>query len=160
MSNTHLPIFYSITYAQAIALILLFVFMIIHFKIKQQYVLLFLALPSTIMHELCHLIIALLSNGKPSSFSIIPKRENHQYVLGSVEFVPAWYNAFIICMAPLILWVIALILFVKSSVLIVSPLLYWLLVGGIPSKQDFKIGFMYGFGFILLLSTIIYWAFQ
>lgn len=157
MNNIHFPIYHSISYLQAIALILLVIFIGIHASIKKQYVLLLLSLPSTVMHELCHLMMALLSYGRPSSFSIIPKKENDRYVLGSVEFIPTWYNAFIISMAPLILWWIALYLFFTNHVLIVSPLFYWLLVGGLPSKQDVKVGFMHGFGFILLLSTIIYW---
>jgi hypothetical protein len=45
-----------------------------------------LTLIGTFAHEALHLIVGLVVNAKPTSFSIIPKRQKNCWVLGSVGF--------------------------------------------------------------------------
>jgi hypothetical protein len=58
-------------------------------------------LPFTIMHETAHLTVALLTGGRPSSFSIWPRREGRKWVLGSVSAVPTVISAAPTALAPL-----------------------------------------------------------
>jgi hypothetical protein len=58
-------------------------------------------LPFTLMHETAHLTVALLTGGRPSSFSIWPRREGNRWVLGSVSAVPTVISAAPTALAPL-----------------------------------------------------------
>lgn len=64
----------------------------------------FFVLPGTFVHELLHLSVGLILNGKPVSISLWPRRVGHtQWVLGSVGFANLrWYNAVFIGMAPML----------------------------------------------------------
>ena len=123
-----------------------------------------LLLPGTFAHELMHLIVALLTGSKITSFSLIPKLtllENGRYnaEFGSVGFIPR-IQAFniLVGMAPLLLWgVVALILY-KINILqhygegatidlqrlfSFSSIWIWFMIiqlgwGGVPSVVDFK----------------------
>ena len=57
--------------------------------------------PFTLMHELSHLVAAFLTGGRPSSFSIWPKRVGGGWVLGSVNAVPTILSAAPTALAPL-----------------------------------------------------------
>ncbi len=58
-------------------------------------------LPFTIMHEAAHFVVALLTGGRPSSFSVWPRREGNRWVLGSVTAVPTVLSAAPTALAPL-----------------------------------------------------------
>jgi len=60
--------------------------------------------PGTFVHELLHLVVGLLLNGKPVSMSLWPRKIGaSQWVLGTVGFTNLrWYNAMFIGMAPLL----------------------------------------------------------
>lgn len=108
-----------------------------------------LAMPGTAAHEAAHYLAALLTGGKPCSLSIIPRRVEGGYILGTVQFRrPRWWNVPIIALAPLALvalaywayvglvaapsiplWRVALGLFVTGS-------LAW---GALPSGQDLSL---------------------
>ena len=61
-------------------------------------------MPGVFLHELLHFLIGLITNAKPSSFSIIPNRIQ----AGSVSFSNiTWYNAIPTALAPLLGLVIA-----------------------------------------------------
>jgi hypothetical protein len=63
-----------------------------------------LVLPGTLAHELCHLALGLLLNGRPEGWSLMPRRSGKGWELGSVSFSHmTWYNAFFVGMAPLLL---------------------------------------------------------
>ncbi|TDA63654.1 hypothetical protein E0765_07410 [Sulfuricurvum sp. IAE1] len=107
-------------------------------------------LAGTVLHELCHYVAALLLNGKPIGFSLIPRRVHDGWVLGSVESSNVrWYNAFPIAMAPVLLLGAAYYLDVWYGAYIVQPsllsdLVYILAVvvlveNAIPSLQDFRV---------------------
>lgn len=69
-------------------------------------------LPGTFIHELLHLMVGLLLNGKPVSMSLWPRRSSQgQWILGAVGFVHLrWYNAVFIALAPLLAIVVAMLL--------------------------------------------------
>lgn len=56
-------------------------------------------LPGTFAHELMHYLAALLTDGRPHGFSLIPSGNT----LGSVQVYVNWYNAALIGLAPLLL---------------------------------------------------------
>jgi len=58
-------------------------------------------LPFTLLHELSHFVAAFLTGGRPSSFSIWPKRVGGRWVLGSVNAVPTILSAAPTALAPL-----------------------------------------------------------
>ena len=63
-----------------------------------------LALPGTFLHELLHLIVGALTNARPISFSLLPRRDHAgRLILGSVGFANMrWYNALPTALAPLL----------------------------------------------------------
>lgn len=98
----------------------------------------------TFLHELAHFTVALLFNGQPVSFSLIPRRSENGWTLGKVASQNiTWYNAIPIAMAPLLLLILAFNLevwfgqyfnqftFLLALVVIVE--------NAIPSIQDFKV---------------------
>ena len=58
-------------------------------------------LPFTVMHETAHYMVALLTGGRPSSFSVWPRRAGGGWVLGSVSAVPTLLSAAPTALAPL-----------------------------------------------------------
>lgn len=58
-------------------------------------------LPFTIMHELAHYAVALITGGRPSSFSVWPRKHGNGWVLGSVSSVPTILSAAPTALAPL-----------------------------------------------------------
>lgn len=113
-------------------------------------------LPSTILHELSHLVMALLLSATPKGFSLWPKKQGDSWVLGSVSCSGIlWWNAFPVSMAP---------------AFINLPIAWWLhgqpgisfkvaafvfLVGSIPSLQDLKVSLSNMVGAALWLALIV-----
>lgn len=58
-------------------------------------------LPFTVMHEAAHFVVAYLTCGRPSSFSVWPKRVGGGWLLGSVTAVPTLLSAAPTAFAPL-----------------------------------------------------------
>lgn len=88
-----------------------------------------LAFPSTVLHELMHFIVALLTNGKPIAFNVIPRNNDGSYELGHVISSNAtWYNRGLIGLAPLLLIPMA-----------------WMLVHWMPSKHNLWVGILYAY---------------
>lgn len=130
-----------------------------------------LMLPSTFLHESAHYITSKLLNGKPVSFSIIPRIEGKYLTMGEVGSINIrWYNAFPIAMAPLLLFP-AILLLDLEQIGKIEGYVEWfkvylaatLLTGAIPSNVDFRIAQQYIIGFYLYLLSIgllIYYFFQ
>lgn len=59
-------------------------------------------LSGVLLHELAHLLVGLLLRAEPAGFSILPRRDNNCWRLGSVRFsrITAW-NAVPVALAPL-----------------------------------------------------------
>lgn len=120
-------------------------------------------LPVTFCHELCHLGIGTLLGGRPTAFSVLPRREAQGYVLGSVTFANIrWYNAFFLGTAPLLLLPAAYGLLQWR--LRGQPMLGWgealalygianLVYAALPSWQDLKIAARSPVGWFLLAGA-------
>lgn len=116
----------------------------------------------TVFHELMHFSIGLILLAKPTLFSLIPKKTNEGYTLGSVSFQNInFFNALPTSMAPLILIPISLYLifisFAIDNELIKIPLAFLitnLLISSKPSSADFNIMFSSKFGIFLYLGII------
>ncbi len=124
-----------------------------------------LALPGTLCHEACHWTVGKLLNGQPVHFTVIPRKEGHGFVLGSVAFRNLrWYNAFFVGMAPLALLPLAygLLLWRLGG----DPALGWseaamvfllanLVFAAIPSWQDVRIAARSPLGWLLLGGVLV-----
>ena len=125
-----------------------------------------LALPGTLCHEACHWVIGTLLNGRPVRFTVIPRREGHGFVLGSVALQNLrWYNAFFIGLAPLLLLPVAygLLLWRLGR----DPVFGWpeagvvfllanLVFGAMPSWQDLRIAARSPIGWLLLAGALVW----
>ncbi|NNM68049.1 MAG: hypothetical protein HKM06_08585 [Spirochaetales bacterium] len=104
-------------------------------------------LPGTLAHELAHLFVGFLTNAKPATMSLLPKKEGKSVVLGEALFTNmTWYNAALVGFAPLLLIFITLILDrYARSVHDVTVNLFWsfieanLLLASVPSSTDIKV---------------------
>ena len=129
-----------------------------------------IVLPGTFVHELCHFVAALLLNGHPRGFSIMPRRSaNGGLQLGSVSIGNLrWYNCTPITMAPL------------AGILLIHPLYnlwdaympanwyllkFWLLISIatsiVPSSVDIRLALSQplGLGFYLIVLVSAIWLY-
>lgn len=107
-----------------------------------------LAWPGTVIHEFLHAVVGFFLLARPTNFSVWPKDDGDQMVLGSVEFCNlAWYNRLPIAMAPLLA---IPIVFVATSTLAFSATVtgfatVWILASmlsqSLPSGHDWHVGF-------------------
>ena len=121
--------------------------MMLNRAIASAHIRAFLFLPGTMVHEGLHWVAAFLLNGQPASFSIWPKRlENGNWVLGSVSIRNlTWYNGIFIGLAPLVGFILLLLLTPQYAHWQFSQrdLWYWLCASPIlllclPSWQDLR----------------------
>lgn len=145
----------------------IFYFFAYYFK-KIKFIYFIFVLPGTFMHELAHLIIAFFTNGKPYSFSLIPKKQKDGYTLGSVEVSNiTFYNAIFIAFAPLLNIYLAYLVYlnfnftndlINKENYIYAYFIFNLLNSSIPSEADFKVTLKKpsSYIFILIVSYIIY----
>lgn len=113
----------------------------------------FLSLPATLLHELSHWVIALLTGCRPSLPSVWPKKTSSGWQLGNVSFVAGSLSAGWIALAPL--WVLgAVCMFILTYQSEPSPVVllgrgvvagycFW---GMWPSSQDLFIALRYPLG--------------
>lgn len=128
-----------------------------------------LVLPGTLAHELCHLLLGLVLGGRPEGFNLLPRRRERGWELGSVAFGRiAWYNAFFIGMAPLLLLPAAYALArwrlegalafgwpEALAVYLIANLAY----AALPSWQDCRIAARSPVGWLLLAGGL-WWGWQ
>jgi len=124
--------------------------------------------PATFIHEISHLLMSFLLNGRPISIKLFPKRIEREdavyYELGSVTSTNiTWYNSLFIGLSPFLLWVGAYFLYISISGSLISLenfikiiLIALLIEGGFPSIQDYLVAFSKGFVYIGILTAIIY----
>ena len=119
---------------------------------------------SVFFHELSHFIIAFLTNGKPSSFTVIPSGDEKQgWTLGSINANVKFYNAFCIGLAPLLILIpIAFIFystfFEYAEQNIINTIFFYLILAillsnSIPSQTDIVIAFKVES--IIFISTVV-----
>lgn len=104
------------------------------------------ALPGTMAHESLHWFVALVLGAKPSFPSIIPKREGDAWRLGSVKFVPNFFNRVPVTLAPVLLLPVG----IWYAVSVMHPAIGWwylfhgwvvasFFVASLPSRQDWSV---------------------
>jgi len=109
--------------------------------------------PGTLLHELMHWAVALVTNGKPDLPSIWPKRSRDGWMLGHVDFAnPRWYNTALIALAPLLLLPLVIWLYLHQIAKIpLFNLWHWLLLyvaitaamSTLPSRVDLRLAWKY-----------------
>jgi len=112
-------------------------------------------LPGTIFHELSHFIFGMLFFASPVNFSLIPKKNENGWTLGSVSFKNInFFNAVPISMAPLILVPLSYSLYQDNNLLI-AFIIYECLFSSIPSSQDINVAKSNIAGIILYIAILI-----
>lgn len=107
------------------------------------------AFPATLAHELAHLLVGLVTWGRPSGMRLWPQRSARGYVLGSVSCLNVrWYNGLLIGLAPLLLLPLALALLywrLQPPLLPLADEALWiymiacLVCASLPSRQDLRV---------------------
>ena len=125
-----------------------------------------LVLPGTLAHELCHLMLGLLLNGRPAGFNLMPRRSGRGWEMGSVTFSHmTWYNAFFVGMAPLLLlpaayelarWRLGGGLAFGWPEALAAYLIANLVYAALPSWQDCRIAARSPIGWLLLAAGLIW----
>ena len=121
-------------------------------------------IPGTILHETMHFLVGLFMNARPTSYTLIPRKDNFgNYVMGSVGFRNITsYNAIPSALAPLFLLPIGYYFniwyFNNVNITLLNYALYILLQtiiieNAVPSSTDFKVAFSYPLG--LLIYTFL-----
>lgn len=125
----------------------------------------FWALPGTVLHELSHFVVAGVTGGRPSGFTVVPRRGSSrgQWVLGSVTIGrPGAVSALPSALAPLALNIVAYYLYRNWGYWFPSDLPHTLLMylaiylfsySSIPSGQDFRVAFSNPIG-VLFYSAL------
>lgn len=117
-----------------------------------------LNLPGTFLHELMHYLAALVLDGDPRGFTIIPEGKS----LGSVMAVPNWWNAATIAFAPVLLLPMTTAFLLAGAraktVRAFLGFMYlstcsWIAV--VPSSQDLKFALMFPSSFVLAAIILI-----
>lgn len=125
-------------------------------------------LPGTLLHELAHLMVAFIAGGRPTGFTLIPRRTVgvtangspvRVWVLGSVTVTnPSVLAAFPSGFAPLLLLPAAWFLYRNWFVWFPTDLLHTLLMyvavvvfcgSSLPSSQDVEVAFSRPLGVVL-----------
>jgi hypothetical protein len=82
---------------------------VIHILSRLHAVFLLFVLAGTAVHELMHFLVAALTNARPVSFSVLPRRQGRSWILGSVGCANIrWYNAMLVGFAPLLVLAVPL----------------------------------------------------
>lgn len=110
------------------------------------------ALPGTLLHELAHLVVAIVTGGRPTGFSIIPRRDGAcagRWLLGSVTISrPGAVSALPSALAPLALNAVGYYLYRGwggwfprdlPHTLIMYAVIYLFCYSSVPSGQDMKV---------------------
>lgn len=86
----------------------------------------FLTIAGTFFHELAHFIVGFLTNARPVSMNLIPRRvDDNNYQMGTVTFSNVrWYNAAITGLAPIIILAIP-ILFAEWRISYSNEFTWW-----------------------------------
>jgi len=117
-----------------------------------------LRFPSTVLHELAHLAVSLVTFAHPDSIDILPKRVPGGWVLGSVKCERiTMFNAFPVGMAPLLINLPMAWWAFQEQTLKGYILTFLLLTSAVPSEQDIKVAMsslIGGIGWILFLCSV------
>lgn len=112
-------------------------------------------IPSTLLHELAHYLLAHVTGSRPTPIDLVPRRDGAEWVLGSVVFHPKPLTAAFVALAPLLLLVPAWQIWQSLGAepwdeLVVKGLLFgWCLKGSPPSSADWVVAAKYPLGLAL-----------
>jgi hypothetical protein len=124
-----------------------------------------LAWPGTVLHELSHFLVALITGSKPQTLRLWPERDAEGVTLGSVSFCAGWLTAGIVALAPL-----AMLAPAAVWLLVVRPAatLHEEAVAGVlaayclhacwPSRADWLIAFRHPVGSAIVLAVLLMFA--
>lgn len=140
------------------------VLVLVLMHLAKRWVLLYALLvwPGTVLHELAHWLVALLSGGRPTSLSIVPSRSERGWRLGAVGIGRVrWFNALPIGAAPLLLAPLAWFALTQVARVDANHWLHWLAlylavgaaVSCLPSLADWKIVVSRPLGLLLYLAV-------
>lgn len=131
----------------------------------------FVRLPSTLLHELSHWAVALLTGSSPGMPSILPKKIGKgKWILGSVEFRPGTWTAAFVALAPA--WLLGGLCVYgwlhadwagPAQQLTAGVLLGFAAAGSVPSSQDWDIALQHPLslgllGLVLAAAWLLYGA--
>jgi hypothetical protein len=115
-------------------------------------------LPSTLLHELSHYVLAHATGSQPTPMDLVPRKTVQGWTLGAVSFVPRPWTAAFVALAPLSLMGVAYALLMTAG----QNSLEWELVkgaafasalqGSIPSRTDWRVAASYPLGLIVVGS--------
>jgi hypothetical protein len=118
--------------------------------------------PFTVMHEMSHFVAAFLTGGRPSSFSVWPRRSENGWVLGSVRSVPTLLSAAPTALAPLgwlVIGYYSMAFWDKRPVwmpeYLLIAIIYACSASCTPSWQDIKVALTHPFS-LLLWTALAY----
>jgi hypothetical protein len=126
----------------------------------QGYARVLLLLPSTLLHELAHYLVAYVTGSKPQPIDITPRRDEGGWQLGSVTFEPHPLTAALVALAPLSLLWLALWLWQGSPLrslegqAVSGYLFTCALQGAWPSREDWRVAMQHPIGLALLLGVL------
>ena len=153
--------------------LILLVIMLVHLKnatYKSMFLCALINLPGTILHEFMHFIVGLVLNAKPCNFSILPRRSENGYVMGSVGFTNiTFYNAIPSSLAPLLLLPIGFYLnryfLPNMAPTFTNYILYVLLQtviieNALPSSTDIKVAGKYFLGIVIYVALAVFLLFM
>ncbi len=120
--------------------------------------------PFTLMHEMSHFVAAFLTGGRPSSFSVWPRRSGSGWVLGSVSSIPTLLSAAPTALAPLgwlVIGYYSMALWDLRPVWIpdylIVAIIYACAAACTPSWHDIKVALTHPFS-VLLWTAMAYAA--
>jgi hypothetical protein len=121
-----------------------------------------LCLPSTLLHELAHYLMAYLTGSRPSPMDLVPRKQDGGWVLGSVTFHAGFWTAGFVALAPLLLLLLAWACvpdMPASSVeqAVRGAVFAWSLEGALPSSTDWEIALRRPAA--LGLTCLVVWGF-
>lgn len=128
---------------------------IAYIKSRSTWMYILVLLPSTLLHEVSHWLVALLLGARPSFPSIIPKKDKEGWILGSVRFTLNPLTAALIALAPL--WLLGgFVAFMllegwhESAEWWVGVLMGNMIVGSFPSRADWSIALKNPLGLLVV----------
>ena len=117
--------------------------------------------PFTIMHEFSHFVAAFLTGGRPSSFTVWPRRSENGWILGSVRSIPTLLSSAPTALAPLgwlVIGYYAVALWDLRPLWIpewmIVPIMYACSAASAPSWQDIKIALTHPLSLLLWIAIV------
>lgn len=135
---------------------------LIHALKKKFWVYSLITLLGTFMHEISHLLMSFIFNGRPIDFNIFPKKRvegrDVYYELGYVINTNIrWYNGLIVGLSPLLLVPFAYHLYTLDINFIWKIILIPIILeASLPSRTDIKLAIESSYGLLIFFGLLLY----